>query len=117
MTVRSVHADACRLDDAGPLLDFTLEIAIELGRRGRVNLKPAPGEAPSSWANAGTWIFEPAVVEHIPDERMDGSLERLVFPSLIADGFRVQGFPSDAYWMDVGTSERYTRARCHLPES
>jgi mannose-1-phosphate guanylyltransferase len=69
--------------------------------------KPAPGEAPSSWANAGTWIFEPAVLEHISDERMDGSLERLVFPSLIADGFVVQGFPADAYWMDVGTCERY----------
>jgi mannose-1-phosphate guanylyltransferase len=69
--------------------------------------KPAPGEAPSSWANAGTWIFEPEVLKHIPDEKMDGSLERLVFPSLIADGFVVQGFPSDAYWMDVGTSERY----------
>jgi len=69
--------------------------------------KPARGEAPSSWANAGTWIFEPEVLDHIPDERMDGSLERLVFPSLIADGFIVQGFPSDAYWMDVGTSERY----------
>jgi NDP-sugar pyrophosphorylase family protein len=38
---------------------------------------------------------------------MDGSLERLVFPSLIADGFIVQGFTSEAYWMDVGTSERY----------
>jgi len=71
--------------------------------------KPAPGEAPSSWANAGTWIFEPAVLDHIPDEKMDGSLERLVFPSLIADGFRVQGFPSDAYWMDVGTAERYAQ--------
>jgi mannose-1-phosphate guanylyltransferase len=69
--------------------------------------KPARGEAPSSWANAGTWIFEPEVLKHIPDEKMDGSLERLVFPSLIADGFVVQGFPSDAYWMDVGTSERY----------
>ena len=62
---------------------------------------------PAHWANAGTWIFEPEVLDHIPDERMDGSLERLVFPSLIADGFIVQGFPSDAYWMDVGTSERY----------
>ncbi|HWO73145.1 MAG TPA: NDP-sugar synthase [Dehalococcoidia bacterium] len=71
--------------------------------------KPAPGEAPSSWANAGTWIFEPEVLHHIADEKMDGSLERLVFPSLIADGFRVQGFPSAAYWMDVGTSERYMR--------
>jgi mannose-1-phosphate guanylyltransferase len=69
--------------------------------------KPARGEAPSSWANAGTWIFEPEVLKHIPNERMDGSLERLVFPSLIADGFIVQGFPSEAYWMDVGTSERY----------
>jgi mannose-1-phosphate guanylyltransferase len=69
--------------------------------------KPSPGDAPSSWANAGTWIFEPEVLEHIPNERMDGSLERLVFPSLIADGYTVQGFPSKAYWMDVGTSERY----------
>jgi mannose-1-phosphate guanylyltransferase len=69
--------------------------------------KPSREEAPSSWANAGTWIFEPEVLDHIPDEKMDGSLERLVFPSLIADGFVVQGFPADAYWMDVGTSERY----------
>lgn len=69
--------------------------------------KPPPGEAPSAWANAGTWLFEPAVLDHIPNERMDRSLEQLVFPSLIAAGYRVQGFPSDAYWMDVGTSERY----------
>ncbi len=47
------------------------------------------------------------MLDLIPDEKMDGSLERLVFPSLIADGFVVQGFPSDAYWIDVGTSERY----------
>lgn len=69
--------------------------------------KPARDDAPSSWANAGTWLFEPEVLNHIPDEKMDGSLERLVFPALIADGFVVQGFPSDAYWIDVGTSERY----------
>jgi mannose-1-phosphate guanylyltransferase len=69
--------------------------------------KPPRSEAPSSWANAGTWIFEPELLDHIPDERMDRSLEQLVFPSLIADGFVVQGFPSDAYWMDVGTSDRY----------
>ena len=76
--------------------------------------KPAPGEAPSSWANAGTWIFEPEVLEHIPNEKMDGSLERLVFPALIADGFVVQGFPSAAYWMDVGTSERYMQLHADI---
>jgi mannose-1-phosphate guanylyltransferase len=83
---------------------------VELAEADRITRfveKPAPGDAPSSWANAGTWIFEPEVLKHIPDEKMDGSLERLVFPSLIADGFIVQGFTSDAYWMDVGTSERY----------
>lgn len=76
--------------------------------------KPAPGEAPSSWANAGTWIFEPEVLTHIPDEKMDGSLERLVFPGLIADGFRVQGFPSDAYWIDAGTPERYRQLHADI---
>jgi mannose-1-phosphate guanylyltransferase len=83
---------------------------VELSGQDRITRfveKPARDEAPSNWANAGTWIFEPAVLEHIPDEKMDGSLERLVFPSLIADGFVVQGFPSDAYWIDVGTTERY----------
>jgi len=69
--------------------------------------KPGPGEAPSSWANAGTWLFEPEVLEQIPDEKMDGSIERLVMPALIADGRLVLGYPSDAYWMDVGTCERY----------
>lgn len=85
---------------------------VELDKDDRITRfveKPAPGEAPSIWANAGTWIFEPEVVQHIPDEVMDGSLERLVFPSLIADGFTVQGFTSDAYWIDVGTSERYVQ--------
>jgi mannose-1-phosphate guanylyltransferase len=76
--------------------------------------KPAREEAPSSWANAGTWIFEPAVLDQIPDEKMDGSLERLVFPSLIADGLLVQGFPADAYWIDVGTSERYLQLHAEV---
>ena len=69
--------------------------------------KPSREEAPSSWANAGTWIFEPEVLNHIPGQKLDGSLERLVFPKLIADGSVVQGFPADAYWIDVGTAERY----------
>jgi mannose-1-phosphate guanylyltransferase len=69
--------------------------------------KPPRAEAPSNWANAGTWIFEPEVLDYIPEERMDRSLEQLVFPALIGEGLRVQGFTSTAYWMDVGTSERY----------
>jgi mannose-1-phosphate guanylyltransferase len=69
--------------------------------------KPPPGQAPSNLGNAGTWLFDPEVLEHIPDQKMDGSIERLVMPGLIAEGRLVLGFPSDAYWMDLGTPERY----------
>jgi mannose-1-phosphate guanylyltransferase len=69
--------------------------------------KPPRAEAPSNWVNAGTWLLEPAVLDYIPDERMDRSLEQLVFPMLIGEGQLVQGYCSGAYWMDVGTSDRY----------
>ena len=45
---------------------------------------------------------------------MDGSIERLVMPALIADNRLVLGFPSDAYWMDVGTPERYIQVHNDL---
>ncbi|MPZ50736.1 MAG: NTP transferase domain-containing protein [Dehalococcoidia bacterium] len=77
--------------------------------------KPPPGQSPSHWANAGTWLFDPEVLEHIPDEKMDGSIERLVMPSLIADGRLVLGYAAeDAYWMDVGTPERYLQIHADI---
>jgi NDP-sugar pyrophosphorylase family protein len=45
---------------------------------------------------------------------MDGSIERLLTPGLIANGKLVLGYPSDAYWMDVGTSERYLRVHADI---
>ena len=86
---------------------FGVAQLVEADRIVRFVEKPLRSEAPSNWANAGTWIFEPQVLDHIPNERMDRSLEQLVFPALIGEGLRVQGFRSTAYWMDVGTSERY----------
>lgn len=69
--------------------------------------KPPRGRAPSNLGNAGTWLFEQDVLDHIPDEKMDGSIERLLTPALIADNRLVLAFVSNAYWMDVGTPERY----------
>lgn len=77
------------------------------GRISRFLEKPGPGQTSSRWANAGTWLFDPKVLDYIPDEKMDGSIERLVMPSLIAQGDLVLGYASDTYWMDVGTPERY----------
>lgn len=74
--------------------------------------KPPRGQEPSNLINAGTWIWEPEVLARIPDDDSairDGYSERVLFPSLIEDGLRVQGFREDL-WVDVGSPERYLRA-------
>ncbi len=58
--------------------------------------------------NAGTYLLEPEVLERIPAGRAC-SIEREVFPSLAGDG-RLFGFPSDAYWRDIGTPASYLAA-------
>ncbi|MEX2246230.1 MAG: NDP-sugar synthase [Dehalococcoidia bacterium] len=71
--------------------------------------KPPPGSEPSNLINAGTWIFDPEVLRRVPDDGSavrDGFAERVLFPGLIADGLRVQGFREDL-WMDLGSPERY----------
>jgi mannose-1-phosphate guanylyltransferase len=53
--------------------------------------------------NAGTYLLRRAALEAIPAGRAV-SIERETFPALAASG-RLLGFPSAAYWRDVGTPE------------
>jgi mannose-1-phosphate guanylyltransferase len=74
--------------------------------------KPPQGEEPSNLINAGTWLWEPSVLDRIPDDESavrDQFSERVLFPGIIADGLRVQGFIEDL-WVDVGAPDRYLRA-------
>jgi len=66
--------------------------------------EPVPGEV-----NAGTYVLEPSALRGVAFDR-SVSIEREVFPSLIAAGTPVFGFVSDAYWMDLGTPDKYLRA-------
>jgi mannose-1-phosphate guanylyltransferase len=59
--------------------------------------------------NAGTYILDPAVLGAWNADRPI-SIEREIFPSLIADDQPVYGFVTDAYWMDLGTPEKYLTA-------
>jgi mannose-1-phosphate guanylyltransferase len=80
--------------------------------------KPPQGEEPSNLINAGTWLWEPEVLDRIPDDETavrDGFSERVLFPGIIADGLRVQGYTEDL-WVDVGSPERYLRATALLLE-
>ena len=71
--------------------------------------KPAPGSAPSDWINAGTYVLEPSFLDRIPP-RLNVSVERETFPRLLEHPGRLFGFRTDAYWLDIGTPEKYLQA-------
>jgi mannose-1-phosphate guanylyltransferase len=70
--------------------------------------KPAPGEAPTNMINAGVYVLEPSVLDRIPAGE-EYSAERQLFPGLVEDRV-LFAFPTDAYWLDVGTPEKYLQA-------
>ncbi len=74
--------------------------------------KPPAHEAPSNWINAGTYVFEPSVIERVPaGERV--SIERTVFPAMVGD--RTLYAVQDAgYWVDAGTPESYLKVALDL---
>jgi mannose-1-phosphate guanylyltransferase len=84
----------------------------ESGRIVRFVEKPAPGTAPSNLINAGTYVFEPSVLDRIPPGR-PVSVEREVFPQVAASG-RFRAVATDDYWIDAGRPELYLAANLDL---
>jgi mannose-1-phosphate guanylyltransferase len=58
--------------------------------------------------NAGTYLLSPSVLDDIPLGRAC-SIEREVFP-VMAERGTLYGYPSDAYWRDIGTPASYLAA-------
>lgn len=84
---------------------------VPIDSNGRVEAfieKPDPGDAPSNWINAGTYVLEPEVLDLVP-RGTRVSIEREVFPALVerSELFAMQ---SEGYWIDAGTPEAYLRA-------
>jgi len=74
--------------------------------------KPAPGESASNLINAGTYVFEPSVLDLV-DDGARVSVERAVFPRLVTDR-RLGAMATDDYWIDAGRPELYLRANLDL---
>ena len=75
--------------------------------------KPPAAEAPSRWINAGTYVLEASVLDRIEPGRKV-SIEREVFPAMVADG-TLYAIERDGRWVDAGTPEAYldaTLAHC-----
>ena len=75
--------------------------------------KPPPGEAPTDWVNAGTYVLEASVLDGIPTGR-PVSIERETFPALLERDGKLYAMASEAYWLDIGTPVKYLQANLDL---
>jgi len=94
-----------------PVADPSAYGLIETEADGRVRRfleKPRPEEITTNMINAGTYVLEPEVLKRIPSGTKF-SFERELFPDLLARGEPVYAYPSDAYWIDMGTPENYLK--------
>ena len=71
--------------------------------------KPPREEAPTNLINAGVYVFEPSVLDRIP-AGVVWSAERQLFPQLAGENAALYALGTDAYWMDIGTPEKYLQA-------
>jgi NDP-sugar pyrophosphorylase family protein len=71
--------------------------------------KPPPGEAPTDWINAGTYVLEASVLRIIPAGRAV-SIERETFPALLERDAKLYALASPGYWLDIGTPAKYLQA-------
>ena len=75
--------------------------------------KPSLEDAFSKVINAGLYIIEPEVLEHIPfDKKYDFSKE--LFPKLLELGWPLYAMKLDGLWFDVGTPNELIRAQNEL---
>ncbi len=74
--------------------------------------KPPRDEAPTDLINAGTYVLEASVLDRIEKGRKV-SIEREVFPAMVADGV-LYAMAGDTYWIDTGTPVKYLQAQIDL---
>ncbi|HME02050.1 MAG TPA: NDP-sugar synthase [Solirubrobacteraceae bacterium] len=75
--------------------------------------KPSPDRIDTNLISAGAYVLERDILDLVPAER-NVSIEREVWPLLIGEG--LYGFPSESYWLDIGTPERYLKATFDIIE-
>ncbi|MFC1846213.1 sugar phosphate nucleotidyltransferase [Chloroflexota bacterium] len=88
----------------------------------RFTEKPGWEQVKSNYINAGIYIINNEVMNRIP-ENTRFMFEHDVFPKLLSDGEPVYGYDTNAYWIDMGTPEKYLQlnndillGKCHLSD-
>jgi mannose-1-phosphate guanylyltransferase len=92
-----------------PVEDPTAYGLIETNADGRITRfreKPSREEVTTNTINAGIYVLEPKVLAKIPPGKKV-SIERETFQQLLEGGEPVYAYYSAAYWLDMGTPEKY----------
>jgi mannose-1-phosphate guanylyltransferase len=75
--------------------------------------KPSYDQVDTNLISAGAYVLERSVLDLIAPDR-NVSIEREVWPALIGEG--LYGFPTSAYWLDIGTPKRYLQGTFDIIE-
>lgn len=89
--------------------NYGVVVSDAAGRVRSFQEKPAAAEAKSNWISTGIYIFEPAVLELIPPNRIydiGGDL----FPRLVAEGLPFYAQRHAFHWIDIGRVADYWQA-------
>lgn len=106
----AVSIATMHVDDARP---FGLVVTDEAGRV--LEFREKPIELIPGNINAGTYVIDPRVLSGF-EHGINTSIEKVVFPAIIERGEPVRSFPSQCYWMDLGTPEKYLLAHFDILE-
>jgi mannose-1-phosphate guanylyltransferase len=75
--------------------------------------KPTADSIDTNLISAGAYVLERRVLDLIPPDR-NVSIEREIWPRLVGDG--LFAYAADAYWLDIGTPERYLQGTFDILE-
>jgi mannose-1-phosphate guanylyltransferase len=75
--------------------------------------KPSSDQIDTNLISAGAYVLERSILDLVAPDR-NVSIEREIWPQLVGHG--LYGFPAEAYWLDIGTPERYLQGTFDIIE-
>jgi mannose-1-phosphate guanylyltransferase len=75
--------------------------------------KPSPDAIDTNLISAGAYVLQREILDLVPANR-NVSIEREIWPLLIGNG--LYGFPSESYWLDIGSPDRYLQGTFDIIE-
>jgi mannose-1-phosphate guanylyltransferase len=75
--------------------------------------KPSADQIDTNLISAGIYVLERSILDLVPADQ-NVSIEREVWPRLVGEG--LYAFGRDAYWLDIGTPDRYLQGTFDIIE-